>query len=195
MLVGPLIAVLSFVCSVGNIPLAAILWAGGISFAGVIAFIFADLITLPILLIYRKYYGTRFALKLAAIMLGVMVLAALAVDLLFSGLGLVPDTRPSIESITERGISWNYTTFLNIFFTAVGAALLFLTVRRGFTDPVCGMRVDRYQTPHRSQWRDKPVFFCSAGCKDSFDAEPERYAEKVRGTLGWRPPGLLKDPS
>ncbi|MDP9384083.1 MAG: permease [Actinomycetota bacterium] len=194
-LVGPLIAVLSFVCSVGNIPLAAILWAGGISFAGVIAFIFADLITLPILLIYRKYYGTRFALKLAAIMLGVMVLAALAVDLLFSGLGLVPGTRPSIESITERGISWNYTTFLNILFTAVGAALLFLTVRRGFTDPVCGMRVDRYQTAHRSEWQDRPVFFCSAGCKDSFDAEPERYAEKVRGTLGWRPWGLLKDPS
>src|SRR5680860_946695 len=112
-LVGPLIAILSFVCSVGNIPLAAILWAGGISFAGVIAFIYADLITLPILLAYRKYYGTRFALKLAALMFGAIVLAALAVDLLFSALGLVPETRPSIESITERGIEFNYTAVLN----------------------------------------------------------------------------------
>src|SRR5215218_8897004 len=101
-LIGPLVAVLSFVCSVGNIPLAAILWAGGISFAGVIAFIYADLITLPIILIYRKYYGNRFALKLTLLMLATMVIAALVVDLAFSALGLVPETRPSIESITER---------------------------------------------------------------------------------------------
>ena len=108
-LVGPLIAVVSFVCSVGNIPLAAVLWAGGISFAGVIAFIFADLITLPIVLIYRKYYGTRFALKLVGFMLAAMVIAALAVDLLFSAIDLVPQARPSIESITDRGIAFNYT--------------------------------------------------------------------------------------
>jgi uncharacterized protein len=86
--IGPLIAVLSFVCSVGNIPLAAVLWAGGTSFAGVIAFIYADLITLPILLIYRKYYGTRFALKLAGLMFGCFIVAALAVDGLFSALGV-----------------------------------------------------------------------------------------------------------
>jgi uncharacterized membrane protein YraQ (UPF0718 family)/YHS domain-containing protein len=192
-LVGPLIAILSFVCSVGNIPLAAVLWAGGISFAGVIAFIYADLLTLPILLIYRKYYGTRFALKLAALMFAVMVLAALVVDLLFSALGLVPETRPSIESITERGIELNYTAALNLLFTLVGAALVWLTVRRGFSDPVCGMRVDRYQTPHRSQWQGRPVFFCSAGCKQSFDADPDAYEDKLRGTLGWRPRGLLKE--
>lgn len=84
-IVGPLIAVLSFVCSVGNIPLAAVLWTGGISFAGVIAFIFADLITLPLLLIYRKYYGGRFALKLAGLMLLTMIVAALVVELAFSG--------------------------------------------------------------------------------------------------------------
>jgi uncharacterized protein len=173
-IVGPLIAVLSFVCSIGNIPLAAILWAGGISFAGVIAFIFADLITLPIVLAYRKYYGTRFALKLTAMMLGAIVLAALAVDLLFSGLGLVPEHRPSIESITERGISWNYTTFLNIAFTGVAVVLIWLTVRRGSTDPVCGMRVDRYQTPHTTSWQGRTVYFCSAGCKKAFDAQPDR---------------------
>jgi uncharacterized membrane protein YraQ (UPF0718 family)/YHS domain-containing protein len=186
-LVGPLIAIASFVCSVGNIPLAAVLWAGGISFAGVIAFIYADLLTLPILLVYRKYYGTRFALKLAALMFGAIVLAALVVDLGFSALGLVPETRPSIESITERGIQLNYTAALNVVFTLVGAALVWLTVRRGFTDPVCGMRVDRYQSPHRSEWHGEPVFFCSAGCKESFDSDAEAYQDNLRGTLGWRP--------
>jgi YHS domain-containing protein len=159
----------------------------------VIAFIYADLLTLPILLIYRKYYGTRFALKLAALMFGAMVIAALVVDLVFSALGLVPETRPSIESITERGIELNYTAVLNIVFTLVGAALLWLTVRRGFTDPVCGMRVDRYQTPYRSQWQGRPVFFCSAGCKASFDADPDAYADRLPGTLGGRPWGLLRE--
>src|SRR3954462_5917157 len=96
---GPLIAVLSFVCSVGNVPLAAVLWAGGISFAGVMAFIFADLIVLPIVLAYRKYYGISFALRITSLMFVTMVLAALAVDLLFSGLGLVPTTRPSSEDV------------------------------------------------------------------------------------------------
>ena len=175
-LVGPLIAILSFVCSVGNIPLAAILWAGGISFSGVIAFIYADLITLPILLVYRKYYGTRFALKLAGLMFGAMVLAALAVDLLFSTLGLVPDTRPSIESITERGIELNYTALLNLIFTLVGGALVWLTVRRGYTDPVCGMRVDRHRTPHRARWQHQTVYFCSADCHERFEANPDHYA-------------------
>jgi uncharacterized protein len=93
--VGPLIAVLSFVCSIGNVPLAAVLWSGGISFAGVAAFIFADLIVLPIVLIYRKYYGTRFALRITALMLLTAIAAALAVDGLFSLAGLVPDARPT----------------------------------------------------------------------------------------------------
>jgi uncharacterized protein len=169
--VGPLIAVLSFVCSIGNIPLAAVLWAGGISFAGVIAFIFADLITLPILLIYRKYYGTRFALKLAAIMFAVMVIAALLVDLAFSGAGFVPQTRPPIASITDRGISLNYTAVLNILFTLVGAALLWLTIRRGVTDPICGMKVDRYATEHRASVGGQTFFFCSADCRSTFEAQ------------------------
>lgn len=185
--VGPLIAILSFVCSVGNIPLAAVLWAGGISFAGVIAFIYADLLTLPILLIYRKYYGTRFALKLALMMLGVMVLAALVIDLVFSAAGLIPDERPSIESVTERGIELNYTAVLNLVLTVVGATLLWLTVRRGFTDPVCGMRVDRYATEHCTRYQARTVYFCSADCKDAFDADPEHYAGKSEGTRGWRP--------
>jgi uncharacterized protein len=190
-LVGPLIAVLSFVCSVGNIPLAAVLWAGGISFAGVLAFIYADLITLPILLIYRKYYGTRFALKLALLMFATMVVAALVVDLVFSALGLVPDTRPSIASITERGIALNYTAVLNLVFTLVGAALVWLTVSRGYTDPVCGMRVDRYQTPHTTRWREQTVYFCSAGCQQAFEADPERYADGVKRRRPWRAARVL----
>jgi len=159
----------------------------------VIAFIYADLITLPIILIYRKYYGTRFALKLTALMLATIVVAALVVDLLFSALGLLPETRPSIESITERGIELNYTAVLNILFTLVGAALVWLTVHRGYTDPVCGMRVDRYQIPHQTRWQEQTVYFCSAGCRESFEANPERYAAKLKATGRWRPRGTLKE--
>src|SRR3989440_43827 len=97
--VGPLIAVLSFVCSIGNVPLAAVLWSGGISFAGVMAFIFADLIVIPIVLIYRKYYGTAFAVRITALMLVTMMIAALVIDALFSALGLVPESRPSTGDV------------------------------------------------------------------------------------------------
>ena len=178
-LVGPLIAVLSFVCSIGNIPLAAVLWAGGISFAGVIAFIYADLITLPILLVYRKYYGTRFALKLAALMLAAIVIAALVIDGIFSAAGLIPEDRPSIESITDRGISLNYTAVLNAVFTLVAGLLLWLTISRGATDPVCGMRVDRQLTQHRAEHAGGTRFFCSPGCREAFQAEPERYSRRT----------------
>jgi uncharacterized membrane protein YraQ (UPF0718 family)/YHS domain-containing protein len=184
--VGPLIAVVSFVCSVGNIPLAAVLWAGGISSAGVIAFIFADLLTLPIILIYRKYYGRRFAFKLAAIMLCVIVIAALAVDLGFSAAGLIPEDRPSIESITERGISFNYTAVLNILFTLVGGTLVWLTIRRGAQDPVCGMRVDRQATEHTAAFEGRSYYFCSHGCREQFITAPSFYDTRARGTLGSR---------
>jgi uncharacterized protein len=130
-LVGPIVAVLSFVCSVGNIPLAAVLWAGGISFAGVIAFIYADLIIIPLVLIYGRYYGWRLAALLVAVMFGAMVAAALVVDGIFGWAGLIPSDRPSIDSIASRGISWNYTTFLNIVFTLVAAVLVALTLRPG----------------------------------------------------------------
>jgi uncharacterized protein len=191
-LVGPLIAILSFVCSVGNIPLAAILWAGGISFSGVIAFIYADLVTLPIILIYRKYYGGRFALKLTALMLGTMVLAALIVDLVFSTAGLIPEVRPSIESITDRGITFNYTAVLNILFTLAGAALVWLTIRRGAKDPVCRMRVDRFATPHHTEFDGHTYYFCSEGCQAEFESQPEHYAYHAHGTRGGRPRGLLR---
>jgi hypothetical protein len=176
-LLGPIVAFLTFVCSVGNVPLAAVLWGGGISFAGVIAFIYADLLIIPLILIYLRYYGRRVTVRLVTIMFLSMAAAALAVDGIFSAADLIPTQRPSIESITERGIGWNYTTFLNIVFFLIAAALFSLTVRRGARDPVCGMTVDRSKTPYRTDYKGRTVYFCSAGCKASFDTDLERYVD------------------
>src|SRR4029079_10614932 len=168
-LVGPLVAVLSFVCSVGNIPLAAVLWGGGISFAGVIAFIYADLIIIPLVLVYGRYYGWRVARIVVGLMFGAMVVAALAVDGIFSALGLVPSTRPSVDSIVERGVSWKYTAVLNNVFTALAGALCVLTRRRGARDPVCGMTVDR-GTALTAERGGRTYFFCGPGCRAKVEA-------------------------
>jgi uncharacterized membrane protein YraQ (UPF0718 family) len=126
-LVGPIIAILSFVCSIGNVPLAAVLWSGGISFAGVIAFIFADLIVLPIVLAYRKYYGTAFALRITALMFVTIVIAALVVDLLFGFAGLIPSgPRPTRMDVFGT-IAVDYKLVLNVLATAIFAALFWLT--------------------------------------------------------------------
>ena len=127
--IGPVIAMLSFVCSIGNVPLAAVLWQGGISFGGVISFLFADLIILPILVIYRKYYGTRMMLVLLAIFYATMVLAGYLIEFLFGGLGLIPTERTA--AIAEEGIRWNYTTILNIVFLVLAAALVLRFFRSG----------------------------------------------------------------
>jgi uncharacterized membrane protein YraQ (UPF0718 family) len=132
---GPIIAILSFVCSVGNVPLAAVLWSGGISFAGVLAFLFADLIVLPILAIYRKYYGTAFTLRITALMFVTMVIAALIVDGIFSGLDLIPSgARPTRADIFSS-IQVDYKLFLNLLGVAIFGALFWLTTRRGANDP------------------------------------------------------------
>jgi uncharacterized membrane protein YraQ (UPF0718 family)/YHS domain-containing protein len=165
-LIGPLIAVASFVCSVGNVPLAAVLWSGGISFAGVMAFIFADLIVLPIVLAYRKYYGTSVALRISALMFVTMVLAALLVDLAFDALGLIPETRPSTEDVFGS-IEVDYKLVLNVLATFVFAALFGLTLRRGAKDPVCGMTVDK-QHALRAEHNGHTYFFCSEGCRSRF---------------------------
>jgi uncharacterized membrane protein YraQ (UPF0718 family)/YHS domain-containing protein len=166
-LVGPLIAVLSFVCSVGNVPLAAVLWSGGISFAGVLAFIFADLIVLPILAIYRKYYGTAFALRITALMFVTMVVAALIVDAAFGVLGLIPSgPRPSRADVFGS-IQLDYKLALNVVGLAIFAALFWLTFRRGATDPVCGMTVDRAKAV-TAQVDGRSVYFCSEGCREAF---------------------------
>ncbi len=177
-IVGPIIAVLSFVCSVGNVPLAAVLWSGGISFAGVLAFLFADLIVLPIVAIYRKYYGGRYALRIVALMFITMVLAALVVDGLFSAVGLVPTgPRPSRSAIFGT-ITVNYKLALNVLGIVVFAALFWLTQRRGVTDPVCEMRVDRLKAL-RADYLGGAYFFCSSDCRDAFERHPETYAGGV----------------
>ena len=135
--IGPLVAVISFVCSVGNVPLAAVLWNGGISFGGVIAFIFGDLIIAPILNIYRKYYGLRMAAVLAAVLYVTMVAAGLAVELLFQAAGIVPTERNAkVEMAT---VSWNYTTYLNVLFLGLAAVLVWRYFRRGGGIPMLRM--------------------------------------------------------
>jgi uncharacterized membrane protein YraQ (UPF0718 family)/YHS domain-containing protein len=166
--VGPVIAVLSFVCSVGNVPLAAVLWSGGISFAGVLAFLFADLIVLPILAIYRKYYGTAFALRITALMFVTMVLAALAVDGIFSAAGLIPSGPRPTRSDIFGTITVNYKLFLNIAGVAVFAALFWLTRARGATDPVCGMKVDR-EKAFTAERDGHTFYFCSQHCLHGFE--------------------------
>jgi len=128
-LVGPLIAVLSFVCSIGNVPLAAVLWNGGMSFGGVMAFIFADLIVLPILNIYRKYYGGRVSLFLFATFYAAMAAAGLIVDLVFEALGLVPMHRNA--RVVEASIELNYTTVLNVIFLILAAVLVWRFMKTG----------------------------------------------------------------
>jgi uncharacterized membrane protein YraQ (UPF0718 family) len=127
--VGPLVAVVSFVCSIGNVPLAAVLWNGGISFGGVASFIFADLIIVPIILIYRKYYGTSAALRITGIFYLAMVGAGYLVELVFAPLGLIPDERSA--TVVEASFSWSYTTWLNLAFLVVAAVLVVRFVRTG----------------------------------------------------------------
>ena len=172
-IVGPIIAILSFVCSVGNVPLAAVLWSGGISFGGVLAFIFADLLVLPIIAIYRKYYGWAFTARVSVLMFATMAIAALAVDGAFSVLGLVPSTRPSRADIFSS-IQLDYKLVLNVLGLAIFAALFALTMRRGVTDPVCGMKVDRAKA-HSLDHAGGAYYFCSAHCLQRFQADPDRY--------------------
>jgi uncharacterized membrane protein YraQ (UPF0718 family)/YHS domain-containing protein len=171
-LLGPIVAVLSFVCSVGNVPLAAVLWSGGIGFAGVVAFIFADLIVLPIIAIYRKYYGTRFALRIVALMFLTIVISALIVDAIFGGLGLIPTVRPTRADIFSS-VKLDYKLVTNVLGLIVFAMLFGLTMRRGATDPVCGMKVDRHKAL-TMEFGGETHYFCSAHCLHAFEVEPER---------------------
>ena len=175
---GPLLAILAFVCSIGNVPLAAALWVGGISFGGVIAFVFADLITLPLLLIYRKYYGGRLTLRLLAVFWAVMSVAGLAVEYLFAPMGLVPTTRPHL--VAMEGVHWNYTTILNII-AAAGLAILYWLYRNrqrfgggaGYAkDPVCGMQVEIATAPATALHDGHRYYFCSDHCQHRFTADP-----------------------
>jgi uncharacterized membrane protein YraQ (UPF0718 family)/YHS domain-containing protein len=180
--VGPLIAVLSFVCSVGNVPIAAVLWSGGIGFGGVIAFVFADLIVLPIVQVYRKYYGGAFALRITALMFLTIVLAALIVDLAFSGVGLVPHTRPTRAAIFSA-VRVDYKLVTNVLGVTVFAALFALTLRRGATDPVCGMKVDRAKAL-KLELDGRTFHFCGAHCMHAFAAQAGSSAQADAGRGG-----------
>jgi uncharacterized membrane protein YraQ (UPF0718 family)/YHS domain-containing protein len=175
-LIGPVIAVLSFVCSVGNIPLAAVLWSGGISFAGVMAFIFADLIVLPIIAIYRKYYGPGFALRMTALMFTTIVVAALIVDAVFSSAGLIPETRPT-EADIFTSVQFDYKLILNALAVLIFAALFGLTLRRGVKDPICGMTVDRAKALRLADGHGGAHYFCSEGCRERYAATPPHAFE------------------
>ena len=128
-LLGPIVAVLSFVCSIGNVPMAAVLWGAGVSFGGVLAFLFADLIVLPLLDVYRRYYGWKMAAYIAAVFYGTMVVSALIMDVAFDGLGWIPKQRPNMQAEMTH-FSLNYTFWLNLVFALVALGLVLLARRQ-----------------------------------------------------------------
>lgn len=171
---GPLVAIVSFVCSVGNVPLAAALWKGGVGFGGVVAFLFADLLATPILLVYRKQYGTRLALRLLALFWFVMSAAGLLTQYLFDAAGWLPSARPG--PVVGDTVRWDWTTFLDLAALAAFGALFWLARNRdrlgggvGYAkDPVCGMQVHVAQAPARTRDGEQWVYFCSERCRDRF---------------------------
>jgi uncharacterized membrane protein YraQ (UPF0718 family)/YHS domain-containing protein len=188
--VGPFIAVISFVCSIGNVPLAAALWKGGISFGGVISFIFADLITFPLLMIYRRYYGTRMMLRMLVVFWALMSTAGLIAQGIFDVAGIAPTVRPS--TVVAEHFSWNYTTYLNIVFLALFALLYWLYRNRerfgagaGYAkDPVCGMQVETVHAPRSLRRNGADFYFCSDRCADQFSKGPTGHATiEAEGTL------------
>jgi uncharacterized protein len=177
---GPFLAIISFVCSIGNVPLAAALWTGGITFGGTIAFVFADLIALPLLLIYRKYYGTRLTVKLLAVFWATMSLSGLVTDYLFRALGIAPTADPAEHGMVGRDVwGWNYTTVLNVLALTAFAGIYWLYRRRdqlgggtGYAkDPVCGMQVEMAHAPARAQHDGHTHYFCSDHCAHRFRSE------------------------
>jgi uncharacterized protein len=187
-IVGPIISMLSFVCSVGNVPLAVVLWNGGISFGGVISFIFADLIIIPILNIYRKYYGGRMSLYLLGVSYLAMVLAGFVIGGVFQLLDLAPAHH--FVAVFQTHPQWNYTTFLDIAFIALAVILGRRFLRTGgpemlrsmnaapesaAIDPVCGMTVDPKTATEHASHSGATYYFCSSGCREAFEKDPQRY--------------------
>jgi uncharacterized membrane protein YraQ (UPF0718 family)/YHS domain-containing protein len=187
-LVGPFVAIVSFVCSIGNVPLAAALWKGGISFGGVISFLFADLIAFPLLLIYRRYYGWRMTVRMLAVFWALMAVAGLITQGLFVAGGLEPTTRP--KTVVPDHFAWNATTYLNLVFLVLFGLMFFLYRNRerlgaghGYArDPVCGMQVETAHAPARATQGGEARYFCSERCKEQFVTETTR-------------PGTLRSPS
>lgn len=183
-LIGPLLAIVSFVCSVGNVPLAAALWTGGISFGGVVAFVFADLLTLPLLLIYRRYYGAALTRRLLVVFWAAISLAGFVTGELLSAAGLVPHVRTLRHGeIAGRALGWPVTSALDATAIAVLAAMYFLrrsraateTANRHAFDPVCGMQVERAHAAASRRLHGSTHWFCSDHCARRFSADPDRF--------------------
>ena len=176
---GPFLALISFVCSIGNVPLAAALWTGGITFGGTVAFVFGDLIALPLLLIYRKYYGTRLTAKLLAIFWACMSAAGLATEYLFRAAGIAPQPDSTQHGEIGRDIwGWNYTTVLDIIALVAFAGLYLLYRNRErlgggaayAKDPVCGMQVEKAHPGAVLDLDGERIYFCSDHCRERYES-------------------------
>lgn len=180
-IIGPFIAFISFVCSVGNVPLASALWHGGLSFGGTISFIFADLIALPLVLIYRKYYGTKLAIRLTLVFWLVMSLSGFITELIFQLLGQIPVASHSMSH--SNSIGWNYTTVLDVIALIVIIWVYWMYRTRLVEgdyqefakDWVCGMQVRISDAPASFELNGKAYYFCMPGCKESFAADPGKF--------------------
>jgi len=178
-IMGVAIAVISFVGSMGNVPFAVALWGGGISFAGVIAFVYADLITIPVLNVYRKYYGWQVMLYILGVFFVTMAFTGFCMELLFDALGIVPDLAGGETATEQTYFELNYTFYLNIIAFALSGGLIYV-YRRGlgapgqYRDPVCGMRTD--DDGPSATYDGDTYYFCSNTCKQTFDEEPAEYA-------------------
>jgi uncharacterized membrane protein YraQ (UPF0718 family)/YHS domain-containing protein len=192
-IVGPFIAIISFVCSVGNVPLAAALWQGGISFGGVVSFVFADLIAFPLLVIYRKYYGTPLTLRLLGVFWATMSAAGLVTEYLFRAIGQVPAGRPVRIATAHFGA--NYTTVLNVVALVGFAAVYWLYRTRSSQadgdasspyakDVVCGMQVEKSQSPAMASHGGTTYYFCSDRCQQRFSAEPNDFSSTGSTSAG-----------
>jgi len=199
-ILGPFLAIISFVCSIGNVPLAAALWSGGIAFGGTVAFVFADLITLPLLLIYRRYYGTRLTIKLLAAFWATMSTAGLATEYLFRWAGIAPATRTAQSPMPGQDVwGWNYTTILDIIALAAFAGLYWLYRNRerlgggaGYAkDPVCGMQIQAAHAPATTRSGGTAYHFCSDHCQQRFSAAPARYTGPDQASSTQHGPAII----
>ena len=176
--IAPLIAIISFVCSVGNVPLAASLWSSGISFGGTISFIFADLLSLPLILIYRKYYGGALTARLVPLFWAIMTISGLLTEAIFHGLGLTPTRMNMVMSTKHFGA--NATTILDGLALVVLGLVIWLHFTKSETssefaqDPICGMQVRISDAPARAQVDGVDYYFCAPGCKEKFLARSHR---------------------
>ena len=180
--IAPVIACISFVCSVGNIPLGAGLWNAGISFGGTISFIFADLLSLPLILIYRKYYGVKFTYRLVAVFWFTMSVAGLITEAIFKALNILPTHSTKMFMATMDRFGNNRTTWLNAIGLLISILLIALYATRDksddspfATDPICGMQVNKADAIHRYTHEGHPYYFCSPGCLDSFSKNPAQH--------------------